>query len=385
MRVGVLMTRPPAERGGGHTFEHDIFDALIRRAKESSHRFVVLSPVSRELAAAAPQNVEMPMAMPARVGRIVRAVPQWLWVKRVVSASKVDVVWALSPDHAMPDVPFITVVWDLEHRVHPFFPEVSAGWQWTLRERQFAQRVRRAMVTVTGTAVGKSEIVRIYQVAEERVRVVPLPTPRFALESVAGDDGTAIRAKYGLADRYLFYPAQFWPHKNHANLLLALHELRARHGSTMQLVLVGSDAGNRSHVEEMIERLGLKGQVKMLGFLPVEELAELYRRAFALSYVSLFGPDNLPPLEAFALGCPVIAADGAGAAEQLGDAALRIDALQPSAIAAAVQSLVDDDGLRATLIERGRRRASRWTGDDYVRAVFAILDEHAATIRCWRP
>jgi glycosyltransferase involved in cell wall biosynthesis len=123
--------------------------------------------------------------------------------------------------------------------------------------------------------------------------------------------------------------------------------------------------------------------VHFLGFVPTEELIALYRHAHALTYVSLFGPENLPPLEAMAFGCPVVAADVPGAREQLGDAALRVPPLDPAAIAEAVRR-VEDEQLRRELIESGRRAATERTASDYVGAVIAFLDEFAAIRKGWR-
>ena len=109
----------------------------------------------------------------------------------------------------------------------------------------------------------------------------------------------------------------------------------------------------------------------------------LYRNAFALTYLTFFGPENLPPLEAFALGCPVIASDVAGAQEQLGECALLVDPKSPEEIASAIKSLRDDPDLRKTLVDCGFSRASRFTGRDYVRGVFRILDEFEPIRRCW--
>src|SRR5262249_3767166 len=115
------------------------------------------------------------------------------------------------------------------------------------------------------------------------------------------------------------------------------------------------------------------------------DLVALYRNAFVMTYVSLFGPDNLPPLEAMALGCPVIASNVSGSEEQLGDVALRVDASRPEAIAAAIKSVHDDPSLRARLVAAGSVRARAFTGDHFIRGVFEILDELVPFIRCWRP
>jgi glycosyltransferase involved in cell wall biosynthesis len=89
------------------------------------------------------------------------------------------------------------------------------------------------------------------------------------------------------------------------------------------VVFCGSDKGNESYIKQMAAELDLADQVKFLGFVPQEDLCSLYRNAFALTYVTFNGPNGLPPLEAFALGCPVVASKILG--EQLGDGALLVD------------------------------------------------------------
>jgi glycosyltransferase involved in cell wall biosynthesis len=259
---------------------------------------------------------------------------------------------------------------------------VSAGGEWERRERQHRSRLQRAAAVIAGTEVGRREISAFYQVPEQRIHVLPHPTPSFALDAPPSQPGALDR--FRLPEQYLLYPAQFWPHKNHAAALLALKLLRER-GVELPMVFVGSDQGNASTVRRLAGELGLAGQVRFLGFVSVEELVALYRGALALAYPSLFGPENLPPLEAFALGCPVVAADVPGAAEQLGDAALRVDATRPEAIAGALLRLRDDASLRAALAARGLERARRFTGKDFVRGVYGILDGLAPYVRCWKP
>ena len=186
-----------------------------------------------------------------------------------------------------------------------------------------------------------------------------------------------------LSPGYLFYPAQFWPHKNHVALLQALRILKDEHGIVRPLVLVGSDKGNLDFIRNVAEQLGVAAQMHLPGFVSQQELIALYRNALALTYVSYFGPENLPPLEAFALGCPVVAADVDGAAEQLADAALRISPESPQQIAAAIKKLIDQPALRAALIDRGKKRALRFTGPDFVRGMFGIFDELSAARSCW--
>ena len=172
-------------------------------------------------------------------------------------------------------------------------------------------------------------------------------------------------------------------HKNHAGLLLALRLLRDQHNLALPLALAGSDRGNQPDIRQMVNDLDLVEQVHFLGFVASDDLIALYRKAFCLAYVTFCGPENLPPLEAFALSCPVVASRVAGAQEQLGDAALLVDPKKPEEIAQAIKSLWKDAALRQILINRGLERATKFTGEDFVKGVFAILDEFEPIRRCW--
>ena len=123
-------------------------------------------------------------------------------------------------------------------------------------------------------------------------------------------------------------------------------------------------------------------RVRFLGFVETSELVRLYRGAHALVYLSFFGPENLPPLEAFALGCPVVQADVAGAREQLGDAALRVPPTDASAVAAAVRRF-EDPTFREGMTEDGRARAAGYTADGYVRGVVEFLNEFEPIRSSW--
>jgi glycosyltransferase involved in cell wall biosynthesis len=125
--------------------------------------------------------------------------------------------------------------------------------------------------------------------------------------------------------------------------------------------------------------------VRQLGFVSEEDLIALYRGAVALTFASFFGPNNFPPLEAMALSCPVLCADAAGMREQLGDAALYFEPTDAATLAQLIRTIDEDTGARASLIEKGRARAARIRGVDYVRGVLGIFDEFQPIRDTWGP
>jgi glycosyltransferase involved in cell wall biosynthesis len=396
MKVGVFLDEYIPEDGGGYTFQAEVLYALLRLAGESGHDFVLVSSQTKELAEQiAGSPVELlsfngPGFFEKIAAFLTRNWPnlhnRLRWessLEKRLRREGIDFVWFLSPRAQDIDLPYMTIVLDMQHRLQPWFPEVSRWGQWQIRERGFGRTLRRAAAIIAGNAAGQAEIERFYQVPAERIHLLPHPTPAYALAAAKKKAAAAVLERFALPKGYLLYPAQFWPHKNHMNLLLALKQLKDD-GLVVPLVLVGADFGNQEFIEDTVIELGLGTQVHILGFVPQDELVALYQNALALSYLTLFGPENLPPMEAFALGTPVLASAVSGAQEQVGDAALLVDPLDPAAIAAAIKKLHGDKELRAKLVKRGKARAAKWTMDDFVKGAFQVLDNFAPLRRTWR-
>jgi len=394
MKVGVFMDDYRPEDGGAYTMQGDLLRALCANAGQSSHQFVIISSQSAVIEAEAGKAglQWMPYRQPGLLERVrvilARTLPgrrrQSRWrssFERQLRKLGVEFVWFVGPRPLDLDLPYLAIVLDLQHRKQPWFPEVSEYSEWETRERRLAPFLRRAAAIITGTQAGKEEVADFFQVPGERIHILPHPTPAYALD--AAKQKNALDATLGVEPGYLFYPAQFWAHKNHVNLLLALKQLRDE-GLTIPLVLVGSDYGNQEHVRNTIRELGLNGQVKVMGFVDSQTLTALYQNALALTYLSFFGPENLPPLEAFALGCPVIAARVDGATEQLGDAALLVDPANPHEIGEAIRRLHREKKLHAALVAKGNRRAKRWVAKDVVQGIFEILDNFAPVRSTWK-
>lgn len=272
-------------------------------------------------------------------------------------------------------------VWDLQHRLQPWFPEVSKKGQWNSREKMYSQALGRASFVLTGTTASERELIRFYGVPPSRIRRLLHPTPELDVNTT-GDSSSLVPE--GWRGKYWFYPAQFWAHKNHIRILLALQSLNMNEPSQKAYaVFCGSDKGNLEYLKHQAHELGVAGQVRFLGFVSHAQLLSLYRNSFALVFPTFFGPENLPPLEAFALGCPVIASDVDGAREQLGDASLLFDPYSAESLVSQYVALRDSPGLRNKLIERGRLRASSYTVSHYLDDIFKILNEFEGRRITW--
>ena len=104
-------------------------------------------------------------------------------------------------------------------------------------------------------------------------------------------------------------------------------------------------------------------------------MSGLYAEAAALVMPTFFGPTNIPVLEAWALGCPVLTSDIRGIREQVRDAAMLVDPRSIESLADGISRLWTDERLAQALARRGRRRLAAYTPADYRRRLIEILEE----------
>lgn len=385
MKVGLYVIDMEASAGGGYVLRNEV--ALAALEYRGRHQFEIVG------AANVPSIPGGLRAAPRRIirrirSRITKPESKAKLLLAEVKRKKIDILWF---NHAGPidvGLPYILNIFDLQHRLQPWFPEVSANGQWKHREEYWADAIRRASVVTVGSPEAKEQLSHFYGVPLDNIRPVPFFTPQGALdapmdETVARESLPDVGGKYGIKGKFLFYPAQFWPHKNHVNLLHALKLLNENQDTQFSLALTGSDQGNKSFVEKVASDLGLADKVHFLDFVLHEDVLALYRQAFALTYVSFFGPENLPPLEALAFGCPVVLANIDGVKTLYGDTPILVDPKSPEAIASGIKWLLENPDTDRKRARAGRLVAERYSRMKYIKDIVAILDDFEPMRRCW--
>jgi glycosyltransferase involved in cell wall biosynthesis len=217
------------------------------------------------------------------------------------------------------------------------------------------------------TSWGRRDFVESYGLSPEKVTVVPGGSVLHEYSAPTEADLDQLRARLSLADSFLLYPAQTWPHKNHERLLEALAHIRAESGTTIPLVCPGKQTREFRAIRELVEELGLADSVSFPGFVSSLELRGLYELATALVFPSRFEGWGLPICEAFESGLPVVSSTATGLPDVVGDAGLLFDPDDIAGMAAQVQRLWSDPGLREQLRERGAKRAAEFSFDHTAR------------------
>ncbi len=270
-------------------------------------------------------------------------------------------------------MPYVVTIHDLQHRLQPEFPEVSARGRWLHREFVYRHSVERAAGVLVDSEAGKEDVLRFYRIPPDRVHILPLRPSTSVVVPPDRAQVDEVKRRYALPERYLFYPAKFWAHKNHLGVLDALRILRERHDVRMTAVFSGSRSGVYDELQAFIGRHSLAEQVRCLGYVPEQDLAPLYAGAWALVMPTYFGPSNTPVWEAFQMGCPVITSDLRGIREQVGGAGLLVDPRRSETIADALLSIHRDEGLRRSLIEKGCARMASWKESDYTAILLRLV------------
>jgi glycosyltransferase involved in cell wall biosynthesis len=150
------------------------------------------------------------------------------------------------------------------------------------------------------------------------------------------------------------------PRKDFVSLVAAFERVAANHPE-VELRVAGPAGWAETAVSEAIRSSPVRDRIRRLGW--VEDVATLIAGAAVFAYPSVYEGFGLPPLEAMALGVPVVATSTGAIPEVLGDAAVLVVPGDPDGLAEALARVLDDSALRDQLIERGRRRAADFTWD----------------------
>lgn len=393
-KIGLFLESAP---NSGGTFQYN--QAMLAAvAGLPSDRYSVVVGYTSELwlsylAGYDLQSVYVPGGFWSRafgLGWLLLSLPMGLWRKlsplfhpmaKVLLREKCD-LWIFPSQDARSfqiPVPALVSIHDLMHRYERRFPESASWWNHLNRERSYVNICRWAEGVLVDSEIGRQQVVECYGMPAERLHLLPFIAPHYIQHSLTPCD---FDQRYQLPGKYLFYPAQFWEHKNHKNLIKAIATVKNKLPD-IKLVLAGPKDKTFPEIAAVVHKLGLADAVLFPGYVPDSDMAELYRRARALVMPTYYGPTNIPPLEAFTMGCPVAVSDIFGSRRHYGNAALYFNPDSVEEIADCIMRLWKDDLLCASLVEHGKIWVSRWGQQEFNKRVREVIDSATETASSW--
>jgi len=348
LRIGInALYLIPGGVGGTEIYLRSLLAALA--AIDSQNQYIVY--VNREtgasLCSGAPNVRISPQPVRASI-RPCRIMWEQLAMPRLVRRDRLDVLFC--PGFTMPlaaGCPSVVVFHDLHHKRHPqhFRWYELPFWRFFLwASARYAARL------IAVSEATREDLLRYYKLEDGRIEVV-----RHGVEERFFEIS---RLRAGQNPRpFLLCVSTLHAHKNLDRLIRAFAAFRC-HRPEFQLVIAGIRGPQSKSLDRLVRQLHLEQVVRFTGWIPREELYDLYREAHSFIYPSSFEGFGMPVLEALAAGVPTACSEIPPIREFVGRAALLFDPADEGAIGQALKRLICDEELRAELSAEGALRAS---------------------------
>lgn len=269
-------------------------------------------------------------------GLIPKFIGRYDYIKKLYSIEKgILISFNQRPDGFYFNVPSITAIHDSPRQWNHDARKTHAFGYWLQFESECYRVSKQSGYILCDSEQSKREFSRLYGKKE----VVYMPfRPLINFERNCNE---AIRDKYKLHSRYLYYPSTTHPVKNHKRLIQAIALFNSKNpNKKIQLVLSGPKDG---FTDDVI-KYGLKQKIPIqhIGYVDQQDMSGIYSNSAALVMPSLFDFMNIPSLEALACGCPIILSDFESLKDHFGQLSIYVDPLRAESICEGIEKAVYD-------------------------------------------
>lgn len=240
------------------------------------------------------------------------------------------------------------------------YPQSFASYaRWMMK---MAVRVADAIIVPSKST--REDVLKIFSAEESKIYVIP-EAVKEGLHPV--DDETylsGIKGRYNLPDDFILFVSTIEPRKNLECLIRAYFEIR-KGGIRHKLVICGGKGWLKEYekIIKIITELCMEEDIFFTGYVPDEDMAGIYSLAALFVYPSFYEGFGLPPLEAMACGCPVIASNASSIPEVVGEAGILIDPSDIQGLSYAICRVLGNEDIKIHMKMAGIERACQfsWT------------------------
>lgn len=314
--------------------------------------------------------------IPKSIQRQIQYIPTWykrndliaqvLWEKNIfpkaVLQLKADIVWSPHPSLSyIPQIPHSMTVHDV---IYWRLPEYIPNWKVSIYVKLLKKAIKKAHQIITISAFSAQEIADIFELEAKNIPIIYPASPRIASKE-----------ELSIQEKYIFYEGGLDIRKNVPQLIEAFHSIAPKFPDLL-LYIAGNyfESPIIPNIPALIAQYNLEDRVKLLGYISDEDMVKYIQGAEILVYPSLYEGFGIPILEGLSLGTPVITSN-IGAMKEVGaDAAVLINPNSAKSIAKGIQSILQDDLLRQSLIYKGYERAKEFDWNISAQQLGEILE-----------
>ena len=234
------------------------------------------------------------------------------------------------------------------------------------------QAAKRAICIMTVSKHSMRDIVDKLHVPNKKIQVIYESGNVQCRRLADSSPVTEVKQRYSIEGQFIFALGALDPRKNTVGVLRSFAYLRQMTALPIKLVIAGLSQKAKSNFQSVVSEMVLDRHVILLGFISEEELVVLYNGASVFLYLSLYEGFGMPVLEAMECGTPVITSSAGSIPEVAGEAALFVDPKNPEEIAHAILQIITDAELRNLMIEKGFKRAKRFSWTNTAQQVLEI-------------
>jgi len=269
----------------------------------------------------------------------------------------IDLVYFVSPSNLVIDlknINYVFTVWDLCHLSHPEFPEVRQKNQFEIRENLFNSVLNKSFRIIVDSKYTKKQIVSKYRIDKRRIKIIPFePNSNLEKNIKPYFQDSLIEKQINKFSHFLLYPAQYWSHKNHIYIIKAIKILSKKTNFNIGVVFTGANKGNLDYLRIFARKNKIEEKIIFLKFVTDSDLTNLYKKCLFVVMTSYFGPCNLPPLEGFKFGKPVLYPKINSFINEFKDSPVYIDLKDPNSMVNEVIKLFEDKTYCNLHIQKG--------------------------------
>lgn len=219
----------------------------------------------------------------------------------------------------------------------------------------------------------QNDLIEHFDFPKAQITEVPCAPHSIYLEEIDPKLSRDVLKKYNLPDKFILGVGTIEPRKNYTNLIKAFIVVKRKYPD-LKLVIVGKKGWKFNEIDQLVKQHKLEQEVIFTGYVNDQDLHHIYHSAEVFVFPSIYEGFGIPPLEAMASGCPVIASNSSSLPEVIGDAGLLIDPKSSPKIADAIVSILETPQLRSTLIEKGFFRSRKFNWEKSAEIALAELN-----------